>query len=404
MEISRSLKFLENQLGLGRNSLCPCGRGSKYKDCCSSADEQQLSILEEFGVKVGRYITKAPVYTEATIPAGLLRKQRERITRLLGCAYLGCPVPTVKCHLIAETTLRKYFGNFCQIAMHQDGYSYEKFRTVGVGNAPAENVFCSEHDNYLFRKIDRYDIDFEDPESQFLLCFRAFAFSLRRHQYLLNFLFYSELERLRYVDDFSEFLSSARGIPRSAFPSKHFRQKYIRFDFKMRLFMRTLHALSSKDWSFFLHYSIKAHSDHKFFFSETTNTPDFLFQTIDKVDRAFRHFFILNTYPTDTHQILIYSYPRILCENDNIQQLVTTLGGATADQVILDANKDLTDGVCHGLILAPNQPITKEEEQIIMNHHINVRQEEEIGPAQERKPEKTIKFLTPEKTLESREK
>lgn len=62
-------------------------------------------------------------------------------------------------------------------------YSFEK---VPVTKACAFHVFCAGHDNDIFEKVDTLEIDFTNKEYEFLLAFKAIAFSLWRVQFLLG--------------------------------------------------------------------------------------------------------------------------------------------------------------------------------------------------------------------------
>ncbi|MBU0627521.1 hypothetical protein KKG31_05785 [Patescibacteria group bacterium] len=50
----------------------------------------------------------------------------------------------------------------------------------------ALRVFCSTHDNDLFKEIDELDIDFNNQKQLFLFALRSISFSLRKVQYLLG--------------------------------------------------------------------------------------------------------------------------------------------------------------------------------------------------------------------------
>lgn len=47
-------------------------------------------------------------------------------------------------------------------------------------------VFCAKHDNNLFQRIDKLEIDFNNKEQLFSLALKTISFSLRKIQYLLG--------------------------------------------------------------------------------------------------------------------------------------------------------------------------------------------------------------------------
>jgi len=80
--------------------------------------------------------------------------------------------------------MRSSFGGHCKeyrLVGHRP-----QFGKVGINSAGCLPVFCSSHDDSLFRKIDTLEIDRTSKEQAFLLGLKAIAFSLRRTQYLLG--------------------------------------------------------------------------------------------------------------------------------------------------------------------------------------------------------------------------
>ncbi len=49
---------------IGRNQLCPCGSGIKYKKCCLAREQKQLQIQREFRRSLDDYKKKSETEKE----------------------------------------------------------------------------------------------------------------------------------------------------------------------------------------------------------------------------------------------------------------------------------------------------------------------------------------------------
>lgn len=51
---------------IGRNDLCPCGSGVKYKKCCSVKDEAEQALISRVSDRLQERISQEPRPDEAT--------------------------------------------------------------------------------------------------------------------------------------------------------------------------------------------------------------------------------------------------------------------------------------------------------------------------------------------------
>lgn len=151
---------------VGRNDLCPCGSGLKYKKCCllkqddpAYSDIRNLPRIYKEARKNARF--KECIYpqhescSEKIIGAHSI--QNNKILSKIaddGMVYMPCPKPELK-----FSVLKKY----------------------GRKEASVFTGFCGHHDKTVFQPIE--DRDFSGTEEQiFLLAYRAFAIEYHKKQ------------------------------------------------------------------------------------------------------------------------------------------------------------------------------------------------------------------------------
>lgn len=149
---------------LGRNELCPCGSGKKYKKCClRKTDEQKLA--------------------EAILDSKYDAKKNKHIKQCLHPKKDECSDEIIMAHAIQKNgVLRKVSDKGRVITL--DGISnlmFQDSQVKGRKNATVFTGFCSYHDKVLFQDIE--DRAFEATTKQvFLLTYRTMAWHYHKKQ------------------------------------------------------------------------------------------------------------------------------------------------------------------------------------------------------------------------------
>ena len=149
---------------VGRNDLCPCGSGLKYKKCCLNKSEKQ---------KMAEAIT----YSLENI------KRESRIKQCLHPNKKECSSKIIKAHAIQNNRiLNKIAVDGMLITL--DGMEFNMFQTFdkkGRGVATTFTGFCQYHDKFLFQEIE--DKDFIGTQKQiFLMTYRTLAWHFHKKQ------------------------------------------------------------------------------------------------------------------------------------------------------------------------------------------------------------------------------
>lgn len=149
---------------VGRNELCPCGSGIKYKKCClRKNDEQRLA--------------------EAIVDTNAIVKKERYIKQCLHPNQNECSGGIIKAHAIQNNRI------LCRVAENGhvitlDGTSnliFQDAQTKGRKIATVFSGFCSYHDKVLFQDIE--DCDFTATEKQiFLLTYRTMSWHFHKKQ------------------------------------------------------------------------------------------------------------------------------------------------------------------------------------------------------------------------------
>lgn len=149
---------------VGRNELCPCGSGIKYKKCClRKTDEQRLA--------------------EAIVEANAIVKKERYIKQCLHPNQNECSGGIIRAHAIQNNRI------LCRVAENGhvitlDGTSnliFQDAQTKGRKIATVFSGFCSYHDKVLFQDIE--DCDFTATEKQiFLLTYRTMSWHFHKKQ------------------------------------------------------------------------------------------------------------------------------------------------------------------------------------------------------------------------------
>lgn len=246
------LRGLANAMKLGPGSLCPCGSGRVYADCCSKSSDKELAFTRQPFAAVLRY-KRSQGGRVSTIPQSLFRQFERASLQRLPCLYPDCGCKPVSCHLIPENVLRSCFGGHCLDSRLQDASAHEMFVRTGVGQAGALPVFCSQHDNDFFKGVDQLSGDLASSQCRFLLSLKAVAFALRRVQGLLGIDFQVALFK-----------------PIETVIS-HLQQQYMRFVIAERLFAASIKAFEASNWDYFSYYGRAIDYHEHLFFADVIN-------------------------------------------------------------------------------------------------------------------------------------
>ena len=236
---------IARQLKVGQNSPCLCGCGKKWKNCCGLYPDRDPIFLEN-ALKTARAYTKSQGKIRF-LPAGIFKSfERSSLSRLR-CLYPQCQEKPVNCHLAPENVLRSHFGGHCSKYGMDDTKGF-RFIKTGIGDAGGLPVFCNQHDNDTFKKIDKLQITPNTKAEYFLFALKAVAFSLRKCQCLLGI--DSQIEIIR------PFLIQEELQPESGSHFKidisHLEEQYIRFVANLNFFKSAMDAYVSGSWNYYL--------------------------------------------------------------------------------------------------------------------------------------------------------
>ncbi len=249
-EAEKIIQLLANTLKMNKDSLCLCGTGDKYENCCLQKNGTELSYMGE-AIEACLKLKDSKGLPLEGIPQGLFKAFEEASLKRLKCLYPGCTQTTISCHLIPENILRRSFGGHCLEYKLRDGEPYGQFVKTGIGGAATLPVFCSTHDCAIFKEIDPLDIDFTNKKQLFLLAFKAITFSLRRVQYLLGI----DCQTAVFTP-----VLTLRNLKNNPPAGTNFQinisfleEQYIRFILNHAFFTKAMDALLVEDYDFFSH-------------------------------------------------------------------------------------------------------------------------------------------------------
>lgn len=268
-EERKIVNALANAMKIKSDALCFCGAGKTYGKCCGQASGSNLVRMENEFESAVKY-RDSQRGTINTIPLGIWNRFQEKSIARLPCLYPGCSLKPVSCHLIPENILRASFGSHCLDYKINDESEQSAFVKTGKKEAGAVPVFCNLHDNNLYRDIDTLQIDFSSPKQQFLLAFKAIAFSLRKTQISLGI-----DSQVEVYKPFLMLNSKNAPVPGSnvTIDINHLHEQYIRFCTAHAVFQNTVKALKSEDWSFFSYLRHSIPYDEGIFYAGFINPP-----------------------------------------------------------------------------------------------------------------------------------
>lgn len=182
---------------IGRNSLCPCGSGKKYKKCC-------LNKTNEYRLAEAVSSSLQNIKREAQIKKCLHPNQNE------------CDGKIIKAHAIQNNRiLNEIAENGMLITLDKTSQMFQSPDIKGRGIATTFTGFCSHHDKILFQDIE--DKEFVKTQKQiFLLTYRTMAWHYHKKQEQANatcIQFKKMFEQgydLAKSDDFIEWLAALK--------------------------------------------------------------------------------------------------------------------------------------------------------------------------------------------------
>jgi hypothetical protein len=267
-EAKRVAEALARTMKLTADSLCFCGCGKSFQDCCGNDSPDMTLFLENVFADAVAY-RDSQGGTIKSVPVSIWKKLQEKSLSRLGCVYPGCGAKAINSHLIPENVLRTNFGGHCKASSISDGTMVPQFIRVGIGRAGCLPVFCAQHDNALFKDIDRLEIDLSSEQQLFRLAFKAIAFSLRHAQYLLGI--DSQIEIAR------PFLLTARNpvpvghLRNTQIDISAFSEKYIRFLLNHGFLTESAKAYEDLRWNFMSYFHRALPRSSPIFFSGFLN-------------------------------------------------------------------------------------------------------------------------------------
>jgi hypothetical protein len=247
--VKKIVGLLAKTMKVEFGSPCFCGSGEVFEKCCGSGSKDNLLFLEN-AFDVAEAYTVSQGGKIKSIPLGIWKKFEKTTLDRFTCVYPGCSQKPISSHLVPENILRSNFGTYCKEYRMSDNAMVMQFAKTGVGKAGSLPVFCSKHDNDIFREIDTLEIDFSSKRQLFLFALKAIAFSSRRVQYLLSMDSQLEIVRPFWI---------AKNPNRPA--GNHFEinidtlhEQYIRFITNEDFLKKAMEIYANKNWDSFAYF------------------------------------------------------------------------------------------------------------------------------------------------------
>lgn len=152
---------------IGRNELCPCKSGKKFKKCHGALQDQ-------------------PVLLNPNIPLASALNRRMSDSKIKQCIHPEkekCSVEIIKAHSIQNNRILNRIGRNGELYMVKPAPTPTSFKlgfkTIGRNVATTFTGFCGYHDNLLFEPIE--DKEYVGEEQQnFLFAYRTFSFEYHK--------------------------------------------------------------------------------------------------------------------------------------------------------------------------------------------------------------------------------
>ncbi len=215
MNVSRKIK-------IGRNDLCPCGSGKKYKRCCLEAGPGRKRFFAETATlerEMSRGECSAPVQWKN-----------------------DCSARIAKAHTVPRASLRRIADSGHVLSFLPSAASLSTYGPAlppqrrGIGVASTFTGFCARHDDALFAPLEK--VPFIGTKEQcFLLAYRALARELYLKRAILRFLNRRDDElskKLRFPEE-RALLPADLLLAGTADGERHMRSHKIEYDHALSL-------------------------------------------------------------------------------------------------------------------------------------------------------------------------
>lgn len=155
---------------IGRNDLCPCGSGKKYKKCCIGKSDDKEFLQPEKFLKNYRDI-----------------KKDSRIKQCLYPDKSQCSERIIGAHSIQNNKILKAIATNGQVYMPcpKNNNPFEFMPKWGRKEATVFTGFCSYHDNEIFKPIENEDFN-KSAFHIFLYIYRCFAIEYHKKMEVIN--------------------------------------------------------------------------------------------------------------------------------------------------------------------------------------------------------------------------
>lgn len=152
---------------IGRNQMCPCNSGKKYKKCCNLNEKEYVKYLDP---RVTDQEAFVHMFDKDKIVKQCLHPSNDECSKK----------KVIGAHSISK---KKVLGNLelnGKVMKIYLGYNDQqmlsiKIKDISINRASVFYGFCKQHDDY-FQPIDNFDFNPEDVRQNFLFSYRAFCF------------------------------------------------------------------------------------------------------------------------------------------------------------------------------------------------------------------------------------
>lgn len=245
-------KVLRGAMGVKHHHLCFCGSLRKYSKCCY---KHGVSLNKKAVIAGLRYTDSQGVMD--SISGNIWSSFYDFSSNRIKCLFPYCSKSTSECHLVSNNTIKSLIGKSCWFVPYKNGKEYISRSSKKANCLP---VFCSDHDDELFKKIDTYELVKGSFEDQFLYGLKNVAFELRKAQILLNINYQVALyEPAIYLHQNPQL----QGIDRLRITfvvNQEFKNSYIRYKSLYDFYIKLIRIYETKNYDHLMYLKL----DHKF--------------------------------------------------------------------------------------------------------------------------------------------
>ena len=183
--------FSKGNYNLKKESLCPCGKGEKFKDCCMNKCEEifnkynsSVHKLLERKTKIENYLNSRKV---KKIPSFKLYEKSLVKKNVAFCLASSSKIPCSNegiryAHTLAESSVLKVLSEnqnnlftFNRYLNFPSDSLDDYFVSIKIKEASIVNAFCGKHDKKLFKEIENGNIYKSEPLQELQLALNAAA-------------------------------------------------------------------------------------------------------------------------------------------------------------------------------------------------------------------------------------